>query len=204
MSAATSAGCGGLARLIVVEMYMKQVQLITIVVYAVIAVWYVIPWIRTLSRAQALIALNWVHVFRYSVLYLAIAQREGYAITDRAAAQITIGDLTGAATALLAIVLLRYRFKVGILVTWVLVVATIVDTAVIFRQRGIDPPHGDAQGPWWLIFCFFAPLVMVSVVLLVWQLLVRRHEPLGERRVDQQNASSVQHSGKLEGTAPSV
>ena len=183
---------------------MKQVQLITIFVYAVIAVWYVVPGVRTLTKAQALIALVWVHVFRYSVLYLAIARREGYGITDRAAAQITIGDLTGAATALLAIVILRYRFRAGVMVTWLLLVATIVDAAVIFRQRAIDPPRGDAQGPWWFIFCFFAPLVMVSVALLIWQLFVRRHEPLYERRAANENTVDSQPGGPVRLTASSV
>jgi hypothetical protein len=43
-------------------------QLVSLIVYAAIAAWYVAPWLRSRSRADALIALLWVHVFRYVAL----------------------------------------------------------------------------------------------------------------------------------------
>jgi hypothetical protein len=43
-------------------------QFISLFVYAMIAKWYVAHWLKARSRADALIALLWVHVFRYVAL----------------------------------------------------------------------------------------------------------------------------------------
>jgi len=39
-------------------------QLVTLLVFIVIARWYVAPWLAARGRAEALIALLWIHVFR--------------------------------------------------------------------------------------------------------------------------------------------
>jgi hypothetical protein len=43
-------------------------QLISLIVFAAIAKWYLVPWLHELSRAESLTALLWVHVFRYVAL----------------------------------------------------------------------------------------------------------------------------------------
>jgi hypothetical protein len=40
---------------------------------------------------------------------------------------------------------------------------------------------GAASGVTWMILVFFVPAVVVSCVLMVWQLYARRGESLGER-----------------------
>jgi hypothetical protein len=157
---------------------MKLDQFISIFVYSLIALWHLAPRLRKAGRAEALIALLWVHVFRYSVLYLFTAQREGYAISDFSATEIVAGDLAGAVTALVAIFLLRRQMSLGFAFSWLVIAETIVDTAIIFHQRTIDPPRADATGVWWVVFVFFAPMVIVSLPLLAWQLYARRNEPL--------------------------
>jgi hypothetical protein len=157
---------------------MSIVQLASILVYSLIAVWYVAPTLRKLSRADALILLMFVHVFRYVVLYLFKAQQEGYAITDVAATQIVVGDLAGAIIALAAIALLRIRIKLGIALSWLLIVESIADVTVGIHQRSIDPPKGEPSSVWWLVFNFFAPLILVSLPLIAWQLYTRRNQPL--------------------------
>ena len=157
---------------------MKLVQFISIVVYSFIAVSYLAPWLKKLDRAEALTWLMGIHVFRYVVLYLPVARLEGYPISNTSAMQIMTGDLSGAAIALVAITLLRFRIRLGIAFAWLLAAATIADTINILHQRSIEPPRPDATGVWWLVFVFFAPLIMVSTVLIVWQLYTRRSEPL--------------------------
>ena len=39
-------------------------QFVSLFIFAAVAVWYVTPWLKTRTRADALIALLWVHVFR--------------------------------------------------------------------------------------------------------------------------------------------
>jgi hypothetical protein len=157
---------------------MIRVQFISIVAYAFIAWWYVVPWLRKLERGQALTALLWVHVFRYVVLYLYVAQREGYAISDNAVTELVVGDLGGALLAAAGIILLRLQSRGGLLVSGLVVIASIVDAAGGAYIRSLEPPRADATGLWWLIFVFFAPLILISLPLIVWQLFTRRGEPL--------------------------
>jgi hypothetical protein len=158
-----------------------KAQLISIVVYAFIAWWYVAPRLNASSKGQALTALLWVHVFRYVVLYLYVAKEEGYAISARALNELVVGDLSGAIIAAAAIILLRFRSQLGVWVSALVVIASLADVAGGAYLRRLDPPRGDATGVWWLVFVYFAPLILVSLVLMVWQLYSRRGEPLRAR-----------------------
>jgi hypothetical protein len=152
--------------------------LISLVVYSLIAIWYVAPWLKKLDKRQALTAPLWVHVFRYLALYLLVARRDGYAISDQVSNVVVIGDLTGAALALAGIIFLRMRSRLGPIFAALVLIASVTDFAVgtyVRSHHGQDP---EATGVWWLVFVFFAPLVLVSLPLLGWQLYQRRGEAL--------------------------
>jgi hypothetical protein len=155
-----------------------RAQLISIITYSLIAWWYVVPRLKTLERGQALTALLWVHVFRYIVLYLYVARHEGYAISDAAAAELVIGDLAGALIAAVGIVLLRLNSRLGLVFSTLVIIVSIADVAGGAYLRSTEPPRADAAGVWWLIFVFFAPLIVVSLPLIIWQLCSRWGEPL--------------------------
>ena len=157
---------------------MIRVQFVSIVVYGGLAWLYVVPWLRKADRANALTALLWVHVFRYVVLYLYVAQREGYPISDNAVMELVIGDLSGAILAAAGIACLRMRSRLGLVLAGLVIVASIADVTGGFIIRSIEPPREDAAGVWWLIFVFFAPLIVISLPLITWQLYARRGEPL--------------------------
>jgi hypothetical protein len=161
---------------------MQVAQFISIALYLLIALWYVAPLLQKLSRAEALATLLWVHVFRYVVLYIFAARREGYVISDPATLELVVGDLAGAVIALGAVGLLRWRPRIGLVFSWLLVLETAGDlfSAIYFRR--IDPPRPEAVGPWWFIYGFFGPLILVSTALLVWQLIARRQESLAGRQ----------------------
>jgi hypothetical protein len=149
---------------------MIRAQLISIITYSLIAWWYVVPRLRMLERGEALTALLWVHVFRYIVLYLYIARREGYASSDVAAAELVIGDLAGALIAAMGIVLLRLHSRLGLVCSALVIIASIADVAGGAYLRSTEPPRADAVGVGWLIFIFFAPLIVGSLPLIIWQL----------------------------------
>jgi hypothetical protein len=168
---------------------MIKAQLITILTYAFIAWWYVAPRLNRLDKRDALTALLWVHVFRYVVLYLYVAKQEGYGISERAMTGLVMGDLTGAALAALAIILLRFRSRVGVWAASLVVLATLADMVDGFIVRSSEPPRADALGVWWMLFVFFAPLILISLPLLIWQLYVRRGQSLGRSAVPQKGAA---------------
>jgi hypothetical protein len=154
---------------------------ISLAVYSLIATWYVAPWLKKLDKRQALTALLWVHVFRYLALYLLVAQREGYAISDQVLTVVVIGDLGGAVLALAGIIFLRTRSRLGPILAALVLLASITDFFVGTYVRSHHGPDPEATGVWWLVFVFFAPLVLVNLPLLGWQLYRRRGEALSSK-----------------------
>jgi hypothetical protein len=153
-------------------------QLVTLLVFIVIARWYVAPWLAARGRAEALIALLWIHVFRYVALQIFAAQREGFPISMDGALEIVIGDVGGAIIAFAAIVLLRRRAAAGLVLCWLLIAETATDTFLNIRGGVEEHLMGAATGVTWMILVFFVPAIIVSLGLLVWQLVARRHEAL--------------------------
>jgi hypothetical protein len=157
-------------------------QLVSLAVYIAIARWYVAPWLAKRGRAEAMVALLWVHVFRYVALQIFAAQREGFPISIDGATEIVIGDVFGAAIAMTAIILLRRGLHAGIILCWILVVETAGDTVLNIRGGIEEHLMGAATGVVWMILVFFVPAIVVSTGLLAWQLVARRHEPIDATR----------------------
>jgi hypothetical protein len=154
-------------------------QIISLVVLIAVARWYIIPWLNGLARAEALIALLWVHVFRYVALQVFSAQHNGFPISDGGAMEIVVGDVAGAAMAFTAIALLRRRARLAIPLAWLLAAETACDTVANIHGGIREHLMGAASGVTWMILVFFVPTVIVSGVLMVWQLYARRGEQLG-------------------------
>ncbi len=157
-------------------------QFITLFVLVMVARWYVIPWLKSHARADALIALLWVHVFRYIALQVFSAQQSGFPISDGGAMEIVVGDVAGAAIAFLTIALLRNRVRFAIPLAWLLVAETAYDTVSNIHGGIQEHLMGAASGVTWMVLVFFVPMVVVSGVLIAWQLYARRGEQLGDSR----------------------
>ena len=160
-------------------------QLVSLAVYVMVAVWYVAPWLARRKRTEALIALLWLHVFRYVALQIFSAQQEGFPISMGGAMEIVIGDVAGAIIALTAIALLRLRANAGIALAWLLVIETATDTVLNIRGGIEEHLMGVAGGVVWMILVFYVPAIVVSVGLLAWQLMTRRHEAIAPDRAPQ-------------------
>jgi hypothetical protein len=159
-------------------------QLLSVIVLGAIARWYVVPWLKSHTRADALVALLWVHVFRYVALQVFSAQRDGgFPISDGGAMGIVVGDVVGAIMAFTAIALLRHRARLAIPLAWLLVAETVYDTVANIRGGIHEQIMNSASGVTWMILSFFVPMVVVSGVLLIWQLYSRRNEALDSTAV---------------------
>jgi hypothetical protein len=138
----------------------------------------VAPWLLRQSRGTAVIALLWVHVFRYVALQVYSARLGGFPISAEGAREIVIGDVGGAALAFLAILLLRSRIRIGLAVAWLLVAETAYDTVTNIEGGMREHLMGAASGVTWMVLVFFVPAIIVSAALLAWQLYSRRSESL--------------------------
>ena len=153
-------------------------QFITLFVLAMVARWYVVPWLNSRPRADALIALLWVHVFRYVALNVFSAQHDGFPISEGGAMEIVVGDVAGAVIAFAAIALLRRGSRLAIPLVWLLAAETAYDTVSNIHGGVQEHLMGAASGVTWMILVFFVPTVVVSTVLVAWQLYARRGEAL--------------------------
>jgi hypothetical protein len=153
-------------------------QLLSLIVFGTMARWYVAPWLKTLGRADALVPLLWIHVFRYVALQAFSAQRDGFPISDGGLMEIVVGDVAGTILSLATIFALRYRARLAIPLAWLLVAETIFDTVTNIRGGIHENLMGAASGVTWLILGFYVPLLVVSLALIIWQLYSRRGEAI--------------------------
>src|SRR5258706_3915839 len=140
-------------------------QMSSLVVFATMAKWYVVPWIKSRGRADALIAVLWAHAFRYVALQVYAAQQAGFPISDDGRDQIVHGDLAGMILSMIAMVALRHRARWSIALVWLLVAQTAIDTVSNVTNGVREHLFGAANGVTWMVVSFYVPLLMVSLVL---------------------------------------
>lgn len=157
-------------------------MLASLLVSALVAFWYFVPWASHSTRRNALLGLLWLHVPRYVTLILYSAQRDGYPISNRAVLEAVAGDVLGAALALAAIIAIhstiRWMRAGAVRLSWLLTAETVLDMVIGIVRKAHEPLWGKASGVTWLILDLYIPLLIVSVPLLVWQLVSRRREPM--------------------------
>lgn len=59
-------------------------QSLSLIACILFAVWYVVPWLESRSRTEALVPLVWVRVMRNFALQLYSAQQAGFAVSEAA------------------------------------------------------------------------------------------------------------------------
>ena len=147
---------------------------LSFVVYAILAFWYVVPWLKNHERAVALTPLLWIHAFRHVALQVFSAQRAGLVIPDGFRDQIAFGDVAGMVLALLALIALRLRARLAIPITWLFAAITAADLVNALVRGMREGMLGTAYGVTWLILAFYVPALWTTLALIVWQLVSRR------------------------------
>src|SRR5215813_4225494 len=149
---------------------------LSFIVLLLMATWYVIPWLKSRSRAEALTALLWVQAFRYIALQIFSAQKFGFAVSDGARDQIAAGDVIGAILAISAIIALRYKARISIGLTWLFAAETAFDLANSTIAGVNEHLFETTAALTWLILTFYVPILWISLGLIVWQLLIKQNE----------------------------
>jgi len=148
--------------------------LLSLGVCAIIAVWYVWPSLTKLSRNSALIPLLFVHVFRYVGMTLLVTDMIDPKLPREFLSNAAYGDLLAAALALASIFALRSNWRVA--VPLVLAANTWGFVDLLNGLRGVlhlNVPSFNL-GTVWYIYTFYAPLVVVSHVMIFWILVESR------------------------------
>lgn len=142
-------------------------QLLTsVVVFAIVAAWYVWPSLTKLSRNAALIPLLWVHVPRYVGMTLLVTGMVDPKLPAEFLSGAAYGDLLEAALAFASIIALRSNWRVAIPLVWVANTWGFVD--LLNGVRGVlqlNVPSFNLA-TFWYVYTFYAPLVLVSHLLI--------------------------------------
>jgi len=144
---------------------------LSLVAYALLAFWYVVPRLSTLPRELALMPLLWVHAFRIvgGTILAPGAVDAGVPMEFRV--MIGYGDLATAFLALLALIALRAHFPAAIALVWLCISVGLLDTVNAIVQSVRDSVFTYALGVNWVIVTLYVPALLVSSLLIFLQLL---------------------------------
>lgn len=147
---------------------------VSLVVFSLVAAWYVWPSLVKLSLRSALVPLLWVHVFRYVGMTLLVSGMVDPELPKAFLASAAYGDLLAAALALASIFALRSHWRGAVLLVWVTNIWGLVD--LLNGVRGVlelNVPSFNLA-TFWYVYTFYAPLVILSHLMIFGVLIKSR------------------------------
>jgi len=155
------------------QIFLVQFTL-SLVLYSLIAKWYIAPRLAKLPLHDALIPLLFLHAFRHMGLVFLVPTVVGSTLPELFAVPTAYGDLLTGLLALLAIVGLRGRWPGGIALAWLVNVIGILDF-MWGNYQGLK--FQVALGAAYYIPTVVNPAMWVAHFMMLWMLikhLVRR------------------------------
>jgi hypothetical protein len=144
---------------------------LSLVIYALIAAWYVAPRLATWPRDVALSALVWVHAFRVVGGTILAPGAVDPAVPMDFRTMVGLGDLATAVLAIIALVALRLHVSGRIALVWLCVGVGLVDTANAVVQSIRYDVFSLPLGVNWVIVSIYVPSLLVSSVLIIRRLV---------------------------------
>lgn len=146
--------------------------LLSVIAYGLCARWYVAPRLARLPLHDALAPLVFLHAFRHLGMVFLVPAVVAPTLPSAFALPAAYGDLLAGVLALLAVVALRGRWPVAIVLVWVFNVLGTLDLLYAFYQgtsRGVGAHLGSA----WYIPTFVVPALYVTH-FMIFAMLLRR------------------------------
>lgn len=148
------------------------IQILTsVVVFGIVAMWYVWPALTKITRNSALIILLFVHVPRYVGMTLLVTGMVDPKLPKEFLSAAAYGDLLEAALAFASIFALRSNWRFAIPMVWLTNIWGFAD--LLNGLRGvlqINVPSFDLA-TFWYVYTFYAPLVIISHLMIFWVLI---------------------------------
>lgn len=171
------------------QIFFTQIAVNTLV-YAFIALWYVVPRLQAAPRAVALAPLLFLNTGRAIGLVFLVPGVVGSRLPDALAVPAAYGDLLAAGLALVALLALRLGWRIALVVIWLFNLEGTVDLINAFIQVvRVNLPANYALGPAWFIPTILVPAVLLSHILIFWLLL--RPQPAATAYAPTRSSSRV-------------
>lgn len=156
------------------ELILPLSIILGLVIFGLIANWYLIPALDTLPRDVALTPLLLFHGFRYVGLSFLIPGVVAAEISSAFANPAAYGDFLSALLALLAAIALRLKWSFAMGVIWIFNIIGTLDLLNALFQRVRHVPTGQLGG------VYLIPAVMVPALLvshfIIFRLLAKPEE----------------------------
>ena len=144
-----------------------------------IGLWYLAPAVTRRPLADALAVLVWFHAFRYIALQIfSAAEVGGLSASSVAQRTIAFGDLATSVVAFITLWMLRRRLPAGKALAWLVAVigtADLVSATVVGINGKLTDTATDLS---WILLTVYVPFLWITAVMLFWQLISRRQEPV--------------------------
>ncbi len=143
----------------------------SIFIFGVVATWYVWPSLTKMSRNSSLTILLFVHVPRYVGMTLLVTGMVDPALPLDFRSSAAYGDLLEAALAFVSILVLRGNWRFAIPFVWMANTWGFLD--LLNGVRGVLQLNvpGFNLATFWYIYTFYAPMVVVSHIMIFGVLL---------------------------------
>jgi hypothetical protein len=145
---------------------------LSLLVFALIAKWYVVPRLACQPLRLELMALIFPHAFRHVGLAFLVPGLVSESLPDSFAITTAYGDFISGLLAILSLVALRQKWVLAIPLVWIFNLVGSVDLLNALRQAEAVPHLLTT----WYIPTFWVPLLLVSHALMFTRLLRRKQQ----------------------------
>jgi hypothetical protein len=148
-------------------------NLLSFVVFGLLAWWYVWPWLKSADRTTAFTALTFVHALRPIGATVLVTSVVGTALPRDFAEAVAYGDLATSVLAVVTLLALRGRLGFAIPLVWITNIVGAADlvNALVGGLR-IDVARVGV-GSFWYVVTILVPILWIAHVL-AFALLARR------------------------------
>lgn len=140
---------------------------LSLLVFGLLAKWYVLPWLAQYATRQALVPLLIPHTLRHLGMAFLVPGLVVQALPNGFAYAAAYGDLISGLLALLALVALRAHWSLALGVVWVFNIVGTVELFNALRQAEVVPNLGTT----WYIPTFVVPIFLVTHGMIFVRLL---------------------------------
>ena len=145
---------------------------LSLMVYTLIAKWYVTPWLEAKPINQALILLIFPHALRHVGLTFFVPGVVAQPLPNFFANTVAYGDLVSGLLAILSLIALRGGWSLALPLVWLFNIVGTADLLNALRQAEAVPDLGAT----WYIPTFWVPVLLVTHVMILARLLRRGSE----------------------------
>ncbi len=135
------------------------------VAFALLAAWYLWPWLARQSRETALQILIWPHVFRHIGMMFLAAGAVKTALPEAFSIPAAYGDLTAAGLAFLAIITLRFRPALAKAPVWIFGIVGFTDLIYAVTLGTLNRADLDMGATFW-IPALIVPALLISHIMI--------------------------------------